>query len=50
MITVVSADPPFIHRLSYGIVLQAETELLQAEEEWVHTFEINLPSKINFFL
>ena len=49
MITAVSADPPFIHRLSYGIVFQAETELLLAQEDWLHTFEISLPSKIDIF-
>ena len=49
MITTVSADPPFIHRLSYGIVFQAETELLLAQDDWIHTFEISLPSKIDIF-
>ena len=47
MITAVSADPPYFHRLSYGIVFQAETELLLAQEDWVHTFEISLPSEID---
>lgn len=43
---MVSGSPPTFHRLSYGVVFEEESELLLAQEDWLHTFEISLPSDI----
>ena len=40
MITTVSVDPNYFDRLNNEMVFQAETELLLAKEDCVHTFEI----------
>ena len=47
MISMVSSNPAYTNRLSYGMVFERQPQLYMAQEIWFHTFEIDLPVDLN---
>ena len=47
MVSAVTAEPAYFHRLNYGIVFEPESQLHLGQESWQHTFEISLPTDMN---
>ena len=45
-ITMVSAVPEQFQRLNYGVVFEPKTHIQMGVENWIHTFEVELPEEL----
>ena len=46
-ITMVTAVPEQFQRLNYGVIFKPKAHLQLGVEEWIHTFEVELPQEMN---
>lgn len=45
-ITMVSAVPEQFQRLNYGVVFEPKAHIQMGVENWIHTFEVELPEEM----
>ena len=45
--TVSGTLSPELQRMNYGVLFEPEGHLQLSRENWIHTFEVELPEKIN---